>query len=135
MGVRTAHHPTCVLPTGVYAPNCKTLYDRKRGDEVAPPVASSPFALKDTMTKVHTTKPDACPYCGHKFNRQAGVETNDKPKAGDVSLCIKCGGVLIFNKKLRMRRPTAKELKEVAGLPDTQRAIAAWRRAFGKASQ
>ena len=36
-----------------------------------------------------------------------------KPKSGDIGICIKCGGVHIYNDNLTMRKPTEQDILEM----------------------
>jgi hypothetical protein len=59
-----------------------------------------------------------CPYCGYFFDRTAitkGLE--QPPKEGDVSLCLKCCEIAIFNADLTVRKPTDAELAEIHNAP------------------
>jgi len=62
-----------------------------------------------------------CPYCGKKLDATSNVDGTDKaPNVGDYSVCIGCGGVLVFEDRFKVREPTAAEL-EVALQDDTLR--------------
>jgi hypothetical protein len=47
-----------------------------------------------------------CLHCGKKLDSASGSAS---PEPGDISICIGCGGVLIFGDDCLMRLPTAKE--------------------------
>lgn len=60
-----------------------------------------------------------CPACGHKFDAATGIsDDHTPPSAGDVSICIKCGALGIFNADLSVRAPTHKEKMEASLLPE-----------------
>jgi hypothetical protein len=61
----------------------------------------------------------ACPYCAHKLDAATAGPANPKavPSPGDGTICIECGGVLIFAEGLTVRRPTPDELAEILALP------------------
>jgi len=42
----------------------------------------------------HLTPAQTCPHCGHPFDRAGGDE--DRPEPGDLSVCIRCLGVMEF---------------------------------------
>lgn len=50
-----------------------------------------------------------CPHCGEELDVASGLGTQDGPKPGDISLCIDCGGVNIFDENLKPRLPTQEE--------------------------
>ena len=39
----------------------------------------------------------ACPYCGYYLDAATAVEDQGRPEEGDLSVCLKCTGVLIYN--------------------------------------
>jgi hypothetical protein len=53
-----------------------------------------------------------CPYCARPYNRHRTIEGQGAPEPGDVSICIGCGEVCIFNESLRLRRPTQAERRD-----------------------
>lgn len=38
-----------------------------------------------------------CPHCGAVFDMVTGVNSDEKPSEGDVSVCIDCGNVNTFD--------------------------------------
>jgi hypothetical protein len=40
---------------------------------------------------------------------------SSQPKPGDMSVCIECGFVSVFTRKMRLRVPTKAETREIAG--------------------
>lgn len=66
---------------------------------------------------------DACAFCRKRVDRCSGQA---KPAPGDVTVCIGCGNVSVFTEKLKLRKPTAAELKEITEDPrikEVQKAI------------
>lgn len=59
-----------------------------------------------------------CPYCGYEMDSSAGAFQDSEPKEGDVSLCISCAGILVFNEQLQAVQPSQKEAEEIAAMPD-----------------
>jgi hypothetical protein len=58
-----------------------------------------------------TTTPipgQTCSKCGYKSNA-ATYFGDRKPKPGNVSMCLNCGHVTIFDENLRFREPTLEE--------------------------
>lgn len=67
---------------------------------------------------------DHCPACGTLLDAASGVRGEDIiPGPGDLSVCIRCGQMLIFNQRLRLRKATEKDLEEL--LIQDSRAFAA----------
>lgn len=77
---------------------------------------------------------DHCPYCQAECDRVRQAFGNEAPEPGDVSICLKCGVPCIFDDKLRLRRPTPEEQKEVYANEEVQAALEAWH-AYAKAEK
>lgn len=60
------------------------------------------------------TPKDHCPKCGKRFDATSSAVGEHRPKPGDVTICIKCGGILFFKDDLTTRLPTDEEHKRVA---------------------
>ena len=58
-----------------------------------------------------------CWRCNYKIDSTSSATGRDKPKAGDVSMCLACGAVAIFTDDMQLREPTVTELAEVSGNP------------------
>lgn len=73
-----------------------------------------------------------CPYCGTS-NDAATDPTEDRlaPAPGDVSVCFTCGEFLLFDHKLRTRKPTYVELAGLATDPAARTIKADWVRYQG----
>lgn len=56
-------------------------------------------------------EPDTCPHCGYEADCVGHMNGEDKrPDPGDVTLCISCAGVSVFDgPDLRMRKLTSQE--------------------------
>jgi hypothetical protein len=65
---------------------------------------------------------EACPLCGHVIDAHSDLESGDPPREGDLSVCIRCGGLLTFtaDRTLRILRDG-----EYAELPLEQRHVLA----------
>ncbi len=63
-----------------------------------------------------------CPTCGHTLNAAtiASPKCNRAPKAGDVSVCIKCGEPLTFQADLKVR---ISDLNDLMSLTPAERDI------------
>lgn len=44
--------------------------------------------------------PCQCPVCGYHVDSAADIEGDSQPSPGDVSICFKCGEILVFNPDL-----------------------------------
>jgi hypothetical protein len=64
------------------------------------------------------TPTNDCPYCGNQNNRVTDPRGDDVPKRGDVSVCIRCGGVGLFTRRLRVRKPLPGEIAVLAADPE-----------------
>lgn len=67
----------------------------------------------------HIPLESTCPACGHTHNMATNMEGEGGPEPGDVTVCILCLHVLMFDDQLKYRYPTKEEeekLKENAGL-------------------
>lgn len=54
-----------------------------------------------------------CPRCHTKFDRVSGIGGKFKPSPGDVSLCIECASLAVFDDHLQLREPTLTELLRI----------------------
>jgi hypothetical protein len=73
-----------------------------------------------------------CPHCGQRLNAVGvlGESPNDTPIPipGDVTVCIGCGEVLTFDRRLRLKKATLAQLGDLepdlaAELRNTQRRV------------
>jgi hypothetical protein len=66
-------------------------------------------------------EPQPCPYCAAQLDASEGYEEDVEPRAGDVSICAKCHGMLVFDwigspeAELRQRKLTPREFTELPG--------------------
>ena len=67
------------------------------------------------MMKDHQIIESSCPSCGEAMTGAAGVESDDAPTPGDISVCLYCRALLVFGNDLKLRMPTDAELIEMAG--------------------
>lgn len=65
-------------------------------------------------SKIHRSPESHCPTCNHTFT-VATSTTGDpnEPRTGDVSICFKCGEVLIYDYNLKLVRPNESEWKSI----------------------
>ena len=70
----------------------------------------------------------SCPGCGKVNDRHSDMTSDAKPKHGDVSICIDCGQLSVFDLHERcLRLPRADELREFEQDPRLRMYMAAWR--------
>lgn len=57
-----------------------------------------------------------CTACGHEFDAASCLQKADaKPNPGDVSVCIRCCHVMVFDEHMQLRDPNGMELISIAG--------------------
>ena len=57
-----------------------------------------------------------CLSCNHSMDGAASPEDENKmPEDGDISICIRCGHVAVFDKDLNFRELTDECMVEIAG--------------------
>ena len=76
---------------------------------------------------------DACPLCGHWLDAATAGPSNPDatPKPGDITVCIQCVSVLVFDEDLRVRVPTDAEQAEAMALHDVVTVVQAIRDVLG----
>jgi len=52
----------------------------------------------------YVTPESSCPWCGHEMNRCTSLLELGSPSAGDLSICIKCSGFLVFDADLKLQK-------------------------------
>lgn len=73
-----------------------------------------------------------CPFCHHRHNAwtdisKPGVLSVRPPKPGDVSLCIMCGSVSLYDDRLDLRKPSRDEWDEIKDDERVKAGLQAWR--------
>lgn len=81
-----------------------------------------------------------CPACGYRTQAASGVGTDGpiQPKAGDASICLQCGQLLLFELDmvgLRLRLPTVLELVDLRQDPNVEQLLEAWVSVFHRAPE
>ena len=76
------------------------------------------------------TPPTPCPQCGAVNDTADGVEHEEAPTPGDISVCMYCAAVTVFTNDLKLRTPTSEEMANIrsdaeiwATIKEAQRAI------------
>lgn len=54
-----------------------------------------------------------CPVCSEILDGATNVTDDTSPQKGDVSICVYCGSVLVFNEDQTLRIATDEELKSM----------------------
>jgi Zn ribbon nucleic-acid-binding protein len=67
--------------------------------------------------KRHEMPETHCVNCGHLFDRAACIDSDARPKPGDVTICVECGHLMIFAENLKLRDLAGKEFMEIAADP------------------
>ena len=66
-----------------------------------------------------------CASCGADNDAATDPLREFAPMPGDVSICLKCGHLGIFDGEMQVRDPTSEEMYELAGHPEILRMQAA----------
>ena len=67
-------------------------------------------------------KETSCPHCGAWLNSVRNDE-NVLPDPGDLSVCVACFNVSVFDEAFRLRLPTSEEAAEYRSEPNLRAAI------------
>jgi hypothetical protein len=59
-----------------------------------------------------------CLICQHDLTDTFCTKGDYRPQSGDVTLCIRCGSVMIFGDDLKLRLPTSTEKATIDIMPD-----------------
>jgi hypothetical protein len=55
-----------------------------------------------------------CPVCGYETDAATNpLEDSKRPVAGDISICMKCGEIQIFNEDLTKRESTISDMLDL----------------------
>lgn len=74
---------------------------------------------------------DSCPYCGKTLDAATpAFDDSAKPKPGDISICIGCGGSLVFANDMSLREMTQRERERLP--EDIKKQFATLRLAYAK---
>ncbi|RPJ20085.1 MAG: hypothetical protein EHM35_19935 [Planctomycetaceae bacterium] len=75
-----------------------------------------------------------CPFCKRKNDHCSNVGSeHSQPTDGDVTMCIGCGGLAIYDSKSEsgLRVPSVAEIIDVLADQDVEKAMMAWQRVVG----
>lgn len=59
------------------------------------------------------TKAPRCPNCSHILSAATGISGDSQPKELDITVCISCAAILLFDDKLHLRFPTDDEMENL----------------------
>ena len=79
----------------------------------------------------------SCPTCGHCLDAASAYNSpgTHRPKRGDVSVCIACGTILVYSRKLVLERMTFEDLTSLhISDPDIVRGLSQLQHAIRKTS-
>lgn len=62
--------------------------------------------------KITVTVETKCPNCGHVIDRATSAFGDHTPREGDISICIRCAQVNIFNADCSIRPATLTDLMQ-----------------------
>ncbi len=70
----------------------------------------------------HELPPDNCPACGWEVAAVSPSDPRrkDKPKPGEVTMCLQCGFLAAFGPDMRLRRLSRRRLAAAMRDPDVQ---------------
>lgn len=82
------------------------------------------------MTLTSKIPENSCPGCMYTMNRASDIAADALPRAGDPSICLNCGRILVFNSDLSLQSPTAEEISELMSDHDAWGKIELYQRAI-----
>lgn len=65
------------------------------------------------LGKDHLIRKNICSICGYDLDGASQVNGDNMPKPGDVSICISCANIAIFDDDLKLRQPDLDEEREL----------------------
>lgn len=63
--------------------------------------------------KEHEVEKQKCPTCGEENDRATSLYSDDAPRPGDASVCIRCRNVHVFTSDLTLRPITEKDINDM----------------------
>ena len=68
-----------------------------------------------------------CAHCRYEHNRASPLDgVAQRPKNGDITICIRCGEWNVFEDNLQLRKPTVDEYMEIGKRDDCNEVREAW---------
>lgn len=77
------------------------------------------------MTTTIFKKKSACPYCGYEFDAATSLSGNKNatPAPGDITICIACASIMMFEDYPDVRKLTEEEYECAMDEPRLKRAV------------
>jgi hypothetical protein len=83
--------------------------------------------------KAHKVNPAECPYCFTVQDRATEVTGESKgPSENDISICVDCGGVSVFDERLEPRIPDGEEMEKIMEIPEVRIGVELIKMRFGR---
>ncbi len=57
-----------------------------------------------------------CPACEHVLSAASSVYDDERPRPGDMSICVECRAILVFTNRMTLRRATVDEAREFVSI-------------------
>ena len=54
-----------------------------------------------------------CESCGYTLDAATGCQGDNPPKSGDITVCLRCAELMVFNEDLTLRRANIDDLLEL----------------------
>lgn len=70
-----------------------------------------------------------CAKCGYEFSAATELETGTTPKPGDISICVECQNLAVFDADLRVVPLPPEKLPSVQANPKVEQAVLTMRAA------
>lgn len=77
--------------------------------------------------KTHVAATSICPYCGYLCDRATGEGT---PSKDDISICLKCTGLMQFNEDLSLRKIDESAYREMISDDELRERVNEYRKAI-----
>lgn len=79
------------------------------------------MGLRDIGRERHDVPRGHCINCGRKLPLASQLigdgDVVSAPEPGNITICFKCGHIMVFADDLSMRAPTDEEMRDIAGDP------------------
>jgi transcription elongation factor Elf1 len=72
-------------------------------------------------TKTSKSKANLCLNCGKECDSATSIDHKNRPKPGNVAICLDCGHVMIYTKKLQFRELNEVEFFDVHAHPTVRK--------------
>jgi hypothetical protein len=79
--------------------------------------------------KTHHLEPTLCPHCGYMLDAASNIDGDRAPTTGDVTICINCTNICLYETATTLRVATKQELldnfepEQLIGLLNIQQTI------------